>query len=107
MVRYVSTDCFTGCDVIPIAAMDPCSIPIKSHDLGTGVHYEAYNAWRKGDDFLDWLGPESHQGTFQGNKAHGSPAVWTTNDPGDQQRYNPLNTYVNMKKQLSIDQNDD
>jgi hypothetical protein len=53
------------------------------------------------------LGPESHQGTFQGNKAHGSPAVWTTNDPGDQQRYNPLNTYVNMKKQLSIDQNDD
>lgn len=82
---------FSGCRGLPVASMSNCSIPIQSHDLGSSGNYDAYNAWRKGDRFLDWHGPEPGQGTFQGKQAFGTPAVWTTNNPSDD-RYNKLNT---------------
>lgn len=48
--------------------------------MGTGEHYAKVNAWSKGDNFLDWYGAEAGQGSYQGQQAHGTPAVWTTND---------------------------
>ncbi|XP_069131143.1 alpha-amylase-like [Argopecten irradians] len=74
------------------ASSNPCAIPIKSHELGTGDHYAGYNAWRQGDNFLDWYGAEPGQGSFHGVPAKGTPAVWTTNQPGGH-GYTPLNTY--------------
>ncbi|CAG2234202.1 AMY [Mytilus edulis] len=82
----------SGCKGVPVASMSNCSIPIQSHDLGSSGHFTAYNAWRKGDNFLDWHGPEPGQGTFQEKGAPGTPAVWTTNNPNDG-RYNKLNTF--------------
>ncbi|CAG2253198.1 AMY [Mytilus edulis] len=79
-----------GCKNVPTASMSNCSIPISSHNVGSSVHYAAYNAWRQGDTLLDWQGPEPSQGKFQGKGAYGTPAVWTTNDPNDE-RYNHLN----------------
>ncbi|XP_071127422.1 alpha-amylase-like [Mytilus edulis] len=82
----------SGCSHMPVASMSNCSIPIQSHDLGSSGHYDAYNAWRKGDKYLDWHGQEPNQGTFQEKGAPGTPAVWTTNNQNDG-RYNKLNTF--------------
>lgn len=48
--------------------------------VGSGTHYDKYNAWRVNDNFLDWLGAEPNQGRYNGAIAEGTPAVWTTND---------------------------
>ncbi|XP_071127434.1 uncharacterized protein [Mytilus edulis] len=82
----------SGCRGMSVASMSNCSIPIQSINLGSSGQYDAYNAWRNGDKLLDWFGPEPGQGTFQGERAFGTPAVWTTNNPSDG-RYNKLNTF--------------
>ncbi|KAG7177939.1 Pancreatic alpha-amylase-like [Homarus americanus] len=60
--------------------------------LGTGYHYEKYDAWRVGDTKLDWYGAQIGQGKYDGRPAEGSPLVWTTNDPNAAE-YQPLNTF--------------
>ncbi len=57
-----------------------CEIEITHNDLGTGDHYAKYNAWKMGDKRLDWAGSEDGQGDYNGEKAEGTPTVWTTND---------------------------
>lgn len=54
-----------------------CAIPIK-HLIGGGN--AKFNAWKEGDNYLDWYGDEENQGTFEDAKAAGTPMVWTTND---------------------------
>ena len=81
----------TGCSTN--AGTSGCAIPIKHRPLGTSAHFAKYNAWSVGDNFLDWYGAESGQGTYQGQVAEGTPAVWTTNVAG-QTGHNDLNTYV-------------
>ena len=80
-----------GCEGY-VASTDNCSIPIRSHSLGESDHYAKHNAWRIGDDYLDWFGSEPHQGNFGSTPSSGTPAVWTTNEPNDQKgRYNKEN----------------
>ncbi|CAC5386286.1 AMY [Mytilus coruscus] len=92
----------SGCKDIPLASMNNCSIPIKSRDLGSGGLAAAYNAWRKRDTFLDLYEPQPGQGTFQGKGAHGTPAVWTTNNPSDG-RYNKLKKFDEHYSLVDID----
>lgn len=73
------------------AASDPCSLPITTLSLGTTSHYDGYNDWRVGDNYLDWLGAEVGQGKHNGLPAYGSPAVWTSNSPSSP-GYQELNT---------------
>ncbi|XP_042211005.1 alpha-amylase-like [Homarus americanus] len=74
------------------AVYDPCAIDIEVLPLGTGYHYEKYDAWRVGDTKLDWYGAQIGQGKYDGRPAEGSPLVWTTNDPNAAE-YQPLNTF--------------
>nr|APU94147.1 alpha-amylase [Sinonovacula constricta] len=73
------------------ASSSQCAIPMRDNAVGTGAHYEKYNAWRVNDNFLDWYGAEAGQGNYQGAMAQGTPAVWTTNRPGG--GHNDLNKY--------------
>ena len=57
-----------------------CSIPIHDRLVGIGSHFQKYNAWSVNDTYLDWHGAEQGQGTYQGQAASGTPAIWTTND---------------------------
>lgn len=59
---------------------DPCAIPITTRSLGTSTHYDGYNDWRDGDNYLDWHGAEPNQGYHNGMPAAGTPSAWTTND---------------------------
>ncbi|XP_005089737.2 alpha-amylase [Aplysia californica] len=74
------------------ATTSACAIPIKHLADGTSNHFAGVNAWKKGDNFLDWYGAESGQGSFHGRKAQGTPAFWSTNDKSNA-GYNALNTY--------------
>ena len=39
-----------------------CPVAIEHNELGTEDHYDSYNAWAVGDDYLDWTdGAESGQ----------------------------------------------
>nr|AAO17927.2 alpha-amylase [Corbicula fluminea] len=80
----------TGCT--SDAATSACSIPIRVRPLGTGSHYDRYNAWSAHDDHLDWYGAEANQGRYNGAMAQGTPALWTTNSAG-QAGHSDLNTY--------------
>ncbi|XP_052766593.1 alpha-amylase-like [Mya arenaria] len=80
----------TGCS--QNAKTSACAIPIRERSLGTSAHYTKYNAWSNGDNFLDWYGAEAGQGTYHGQVAEGTPAVWTTNVAG-QAGHSDLNTY--------------
>jgi len=65
--------------------------------LGTVAYYDKYNALRVGDNYLDFFGKESTQGSFGTDQAYGTALAWTTNDAADTQgRYQPLNTYLKM-----------
>ncbi|VDO92916.1 unnamed protein product [Soboliphyme baturini] len=70
---------------------DPCSIPIK---LTTNVtsEFTSYIEWSKGNNYLNWYGPENGQGTYNNLKAQGTPLVWSTNDK-KATGYQPLNKY--------------
>ncbi|XP_055893859.1 alpha-amylase-like [Biomphalaria glabrata] len=81
-----------GCSASLPATSNPCAIPIKHINLGTTSHFDKVTAWSAGDNFLDWSGPESSQGSYQGRAAEGTPAVWSTNDKSNS-GYNDLNTY--------------
>ncbi|XP_071087740.1 alpha-amylase-like [Haliotis cracherodii] len=70
----------------------PCAIPIRHTKLGSSIHFASYNAWSKGDNYLDWFGREPGQGAYNGRAAEGTPAVWTTNNP-NKGEYNKYNTY--------------
>ncbi|KAK3099826.1 hypothetical protein FSP39_010394 [Pinctada imbricata] len=71
---------------------NPCAIPIHSRDVGTGKHYEGYNTWKTGDNYLDWYGAEPGQSSYHGQVPMGTPAVWTTNQVG-RDGYTDLNSY--------------
>ncbi|XP_066304490.1 alpha-amylase 1-like [Branchiostoma lanceolatum] len=77
------------------AASSPCAIPI-SHRIKTTSASSNTTAWLEGDNYLDWYGAESGQG----DGAHGSSLVWTTNDANynetvstDGYGYTPLNQW--------------
>ncbi|CAG5124454.1 unnamed protein product [Candidula unifasciata] len=74
------------------AVTSSCSIPIRHRTPGTSSYYNKVNTWSKGDNFLDWYGPEAAQEEFQTTKADGTPAYRSTNIPG-QPGYFSLNTY--------------
>ncbi|KAK3600013.1 hypothetical protein CHS0354_012680 [Potamilus streckersoni] len=80
----------TGCT--SDATSSHCAIPIRHKHLGTGDHYAPLNAWNKNDNFLDWYGAESGQGSYHGRAAEGTPAVWTSSSPTSP-GYNSLNKY--------------
>lgn len=65
-----------------VASSSTCAIPVISSSLGTTSHYDKYNAWRAGDNRLDWYGAEPSQGNYQGTQAQGTPTVWTSNQSG-------------------------
>ena len=79
-VMAQTLSCFKGCHSDP--ETDPCSMSIEHNPLGTGDHYEKYNAWRQGDTKLNWYGAMEGQGDYQGIEAAGTPCVWTTNQLG-------------------------
>ena len=60
---------------------NPCVIAISCATIGATSHYDAYDAWRLNECYLDWYGAESNQGTYQNSSAAGTPTVWTTNSP--------------------------
>ena len=70
---------FKGC--VEDARTDPCAIEIRTRLLGTTSTYDEYDAWRVGDDHLDWYGPEIAQGSYASVPASGTPLHWTSNDP--------------------------
>ncbi|XP_062602028.1 alpha-amylase-like, partial [Saccostrea cucullata] len=84
----ISHDHRQGCTTT--AATSVCAIPIKYNEEPS--FYKSFNAWKQGDNYLDWYGPEVGQGTYLGRRPTGSPTVWTTNDRNSQY-YSPLNTY--------------
>ncbi|KAJ8298305.1 hypothetical protein KUTeg_024836, partial [Tegillarca granosa] len=75
-----------------VASISNCSIPIRSHQVGTTGHYVAFHSWQVGDSYLDWYGKEPGQGSYRGKEAEGTPAVWTTNNR-NHAGYLDLNTY--------------
>ncbi|CAL4159318.1 unnamed protein product, partial [Meganyctiphanes norvegica] len=74
------------------ASTDPCALEFYPRSLGSGSNYEKYDAWRVGDEHLDWFGVEESQGTFNGVPASGTPMAWTTNNPSSP-GYQELNVY--------------
>ncbi|KAA0192641.1 hypothetical protein HAZT_HAZT001197 [Hyalella azteca] len=87
----LDTNLHSGCDTDEVTG-DACAIPMRTRLLGTIDHYDGYNAWRAGDNFLDWHGAEAGQGSFYGAPAEGTPLVWTTSNilsPA----YQELNTF--------------
>ena len=77
------------------AGKQHCSIDILHRILGSGKHHRKWNAWKTDDTTLDWNGPEVQQGSWQGQLALGTPAVWTESEesrPG----YHALNRYMYM-----------
>ncbi|CAH1798950.1 unnamed protein product [Owenia fusiformis] len=74
------------------ASSSDCAIPMSHNSLGTSSHYDKINAWRVGDNYLDWHGAESGQGTYNGQTADGTPAAWTSSSSGSS-GYQPLNVY--------------
>lgn len=71
----------TGCT--ETAETSACAIVVDHASLGSGSHYEKYDAWKSGDNFLDWYGAETNQGSWQSQPAEGTPTVWTTNEQGN------------------------
>lgn len=103
----------TGCN--DNADTSNCAITI-SHNIGGSN--SKFNGWKSGDDFLDWYGAESDQGTYMGTGAEGTPLVWTTNDASysakvstDGYGYTPLNTwgehYWMVDLEMDCDNGDD
>ncbi|KAK6172969.1 hypothetical protein SNE40_016515 [Patella caerulea] len=80
----------SGC--IQDANTSPCAISINHPDLGSSTFFSKYNAWKVGDNFLDFYGGEAGQASFGNQPAEGSPAVWTSSVAGDA-GYNPLNKW--------------
>ena len=44
--------------------------------------WSLYNDWSQGDTMLDWNGAEAGQGQHSGQNALGTPAGWTSSNPG-------------------------
>ena len=71
-----------GSDVFIVGGVSPDQqIDISLHPFP--ANWESYNAWRVGDDHLDWDGPEPGQGEFAPDEndpteypAMGSPGAW-------------------------------
>ncbi|KHJ80130.1 hypothetical protein OESDEN_20203, partial [Oesophagostomum dentatum] len=70
---------------------DRCAIPIR-HNTTAPATCKEYPAWSKGDDYLDFEGPEMGQGLFLGRKAAGTPTAWTTNNEREK-GFHPFNKY--------------
>ncbi|CAL1534471.1 unnamed protein product [Lymnaea stagnalis] len=81
-----------GCSATTPVTTNPCAIPIKHNDPGSSNHFDKVKAWSVGDNFLDWAGPESGQGAYQGRQSEGTPAFWSTNERSNS-GYSDLNTY--------------
>uniref|UniRef100_A0A915CRB8 alpha-amylase n=1 Tax=Ditylenchus dipsaci TaxID=166011 RepID=A0A915CRB8_9BILA len=57
--------------------------------------YSYYQKWKLGDQFLDFVGAEEHQGKIDGISAEGTPMIWTTDDKSQ-----PTYNYLNHKYRL-------
>uniref|UniRef100_A0A914W7E2 Alpha-amylase n=1 Tax=Plectus sambesii TaxID=2011161 RepID=A0A914W7E2_9BILA len=80
------------CSSGPFAqSSDPCAISI-AHTTTTPFVYAEYQSWSQNDDYLDFEGAESNQGTHDGQPAFGSPLAYSTNDQNAVE-YQPLNRY--------------
>ncbi|KHJ92421.1 hypothetical protein OESDEN_07692 [Oesophagostomum dentatum] len=71
--------------------LDKCALSIRHNTTVPSTCYE-YPAWSQGDNYLDFHGPETNQGRYNGQEASGTPTVWTTNDR-TKKGYHPLNKY--------------
>ena len=85
----------SGCTYDPDTSA--CAIQIQHLIGGTN---DKFNAWSTGDNYLDWYGAESGQGSYSGTAPAGTPLVWTTNDSNypytvakDGFGYTPLNKW--------------
>ncbi|XP_071485033.1 alpha-amylase-like [Diadema antillarum] len=74
-----------------------CAIGIWHNIGGSNAKF---NAWKSGDDYLDWYGAENDQSSYSGVSPAGTPLVWTNNDPSygalvstEGYGYTPLNTW--------------
>ncbi|XP_067950582.1 alpha-amylase-like [Watersipora subatra] len=54
--------------------------------------YHSYKVWSQGDTKLSWDGAENGQGMRNGEKALGSPMLWTSSNSGSNE-YVPENTF--------------
>ncbi|CAL1526033.1 unnamed protein product [Lymnaea stagnalis] len=81
---------------------NPCAIPIRHRGLNMTDETPGRDSWAKGDNYLDWFGPETDQGTFKGAAAQGTPAQWTTNDPS-KKYFNLLNKYGDQYWLVDVD----
>ncbi|KHJ90146.1 hypothetical protein OESDEN_10014 [Oesophagostomum dentatum] len=71
--------------------LDKCAIPIR-HNTTAPATCKYYPAWSKGDNYLDFEGPERGQGFFLGREAAGTPTAWTTNNTKAKE-FHPFNKY--------------
>jgi len=74
------------------ARTSECALDIRVRSVGSGDGFAAYNAYKNGDQKLDWYGAENNQGTYHGQQAEGTAMMWTTNDK-ENQLYNAFNKY--------------
>lgn len=79
-----------------------CAISIKVNSLGESQAYAKYNAWREGDNSLDWNGAEKSQGSYMNQPAQGTPLAWTTNSPSSPS-YQSLNTWGDHYWMVDLD----
>jgi hypothetical protein len=68
----VGTDCTTDPET------DHCAIDISVESLGDDEYYERYNAWRVGNNKLNWHGAQAAQGQYNETQALGTPMVLTS-----------------------------
>ncbi|XP_033100290.1 alpha-amylase 4N-like [Anneissia japonica] len=99
----------TGCT--STATTSACALPI-SHNVG-GTNSK-YNAWKTGDNYLDWYGTESGQGSYNGQAPDGTPLIWTTNNAGSSEKvdsdgvgYTSLNQWGDHYWMLDVNMNCD
>ncbi|XP_059155811.1 alpha-amylase-like isoform X2 [Physella acuta] len=81
---------------------NPCVIPIRHRQLQVLEATPARDSWAKGDNFLDWFGPEPTQEKHGATLAQGSPGQWTSSVRGSKY-YDPLNTYGDHYWILDVD----
>ena len=67
------------------------SIEIEVLSLGNRSYFDKYEAWRDGDEKLEWTDPPASQKKYQGIEALGTPTALTTDVSGDP-GYHQLNT---------------
>jgi len=82
-VVFIEKQTSSGQDVFIRGGVSPSdNIPIAVRRLPD--QWSLYNDWSQGDTMLDWNGAEAGQGQHNGQNALGTPAGWTSSNPGNQ-----------------------